>query len=49
MFSIGDQEGPKGWLGMKLPGYASAWPASASASASACLEIVQGQALANKT
>ena len=44
MFSIGDQGGLKG---MKLPGYASAWPASASASA--CLEIVQGQALANKT
>ena len=49
IFSIGDLGGPKGWLVMKLPGYASAWPASASASASACLEIVQGQALANKT
>ena len=41
IFSIGDQGGPKGWLVMKSPGCASAW--AASASASACLEIVQGR------
>ena len=45
IFNIGDQGGPKGWLVMKSPGCASAWPASASASvsASACLQIVQGR------